>query len=620
MRMTRSTVLEVLREDYVRTARAKGLRETLVVVRHALRNALLPVITVVSLEFAFLIGGLVVTEQVFNLNGIGKLLVDAVAHRDYTLVQALVLLLAAVFVFVNFIVDMVYVRARSADPLLVSGQPHDLSTDASEELARAALPRVDRVGDASVRFWRDFVRQRPLGRRRRRAHHHHAVFAAAFADVVAPYDPTAIDFADLLLPPSPDHLLGTDNFGRDVFSRIIFGSRTALLVGFTASLVGCTLGLVLGVDRRVLRGPHRSDHPAAHGRAPLLPAHRHRHRGGRGARHGRGQDPQRHRGDHRADHPARRPGGALERAERSCRCRTSRRRARSGRERSRIMFRHVAPNVFAPYLIMLTAFLGQAILLEASLSFLGLGVFEPDAVLGTHAARRGACSSSSGAVARDRARASRSAWRCSASTCSATRCATRSIRACARASEVLRARDVIRLHMGHFIAPGHLPFAGAAVVVDAFLVRHPSGPVLLDTGIGVGMAEVETMYKPVRRPLDEVLRDAGVSVGEIRAVANCHMHFDHSGNNFRFPRVPILAQRVEREAVATPNYTLAGPVAEFDGARVRATRGRGRHRARRADRADARPRAGSSVVRDRHAGGSDRHRRPGVSGRRDVRA
>ena len=109
MRMTRSTVLEVLREDYVRTARAKGLRETLVVVRHALRNALLPVVTVVSLEFAFLIGGLVVTEQVFNLNGIGKLLVDAVAHRDYPLIQALVLLLASVFVLVNFVVDMVYV-------------------------------------------------------------------------------------------------------------------------------------------------------------------------------------------------------------------------------------------------------------------------------------------------------------------------------------------------------------------------------------------------------------------------------------------------------------------------------------------------------------------------------
>ena len=109
MRMTRSTVLEVLREDYVRTARAKGLRERLVVARHALRNALLPVVTVVSLEFAFLIGGLVVTEQVFNLNGIGKLLVDAVTHRDYPLIQALVVLLASVFVIVNFAVDLIYV-------------------------------------------------------------------------------------------------------------------------------------------------------------------------------------------------------------------------------------------------------------------------------------------------------------------------------------------------------------------------------------------------------------------------------------------------------------------------------------------------------------------------------
>ena len=109
LRMTRSSVLEVLREDYVRTARAKGVRESLVVVRHALRNSLLPVVTVISLEFAFLIGGLVVTEQVFNLNGLGKLLVDAVTHRDYPLIQALVLLLAAIFVIVNFIVDMLYV-------------------------------------------------------------------------------------------------------------------------------------------------------------------------------------------------------------------------------------------------------------------------------------------------------------------------------------------------------------------------------------------------------------------------------------------------------------------------------------------------------------------------------
>ena len=108
MRMTRSTVLEVLREDYVRTARAKGVAESLVVARHALRNALLPVITVISLEFAFLIGGLVVTEQVFNLNGIGKLFVQAVARGDYTMIQGLVLLVAVFFVLINFAIDLLY--------------------------------------------------------------------------------------------------------------------------------------------------------------------------------------------------------------------------------------------------------------------------------------------------------------------------------------------------------------------------------------------------------------------------------------------------------------------------------------------------------------------------------
>jgi len=106
-RMTRSTVLEVLREDYIRTARAKGLWERAVLIRHALKNALLPVITVIGLEFAFLIGGLVVTEQVFNLNGIGKLLVEAISQRDYTMVQSLVVLTSFVFIFVNFLIDMV---------------------------------------------------------------------------------------------------------------------------------------------------------------------------------------------------------------------------------------------------------------------------------------------------------------------------------------------------------------------------------------------------------------------------------------------------------------------------------------------------------------------------------
>ncbi|HWO44075.1 MAG TPA: ABC transporter permease [Methylomirabilota bacterium] len=108
MRMTRSAMLEVLREDYIRTARAKGLVEQLIINRHALKNALLPVVTLIGIEFAFLIGGLVVTEQVFNLNGVGRLFVLAVQNQDYTLTQALVMLTVAIFVLVNLAVDLLY--------------------------------------------------------------------------------------------------------------------------------------------------------------------------------------------------------------------------------------------------------------------------------------------------------------------------------------------------------------------------------------------------------------------------------------------------------------------------------------------------------------------------------
>ena len=107
-RMTRSTVLEVLREDYIRTAWAKGLAERVIVIRHALKNAMLPVITLIGTEFAFLIGGLVVTETVFTLNGVGRFVVDAVAHRDYPVVQALVFVIAFGFVIVNLLIDLTY--------------------------------------------------------------------------------------------------------------------------------------------------------------------------------------------------------------------------------------------------------------------------------------------------------------------------------------------------------------------------------------------------------------------------------------------------------------------------------------------------------------------------------
>jgi glutathione transport system permease protein len=107
-RFTRSSFVDILQEDYVRTARAKGLGETVVVVKHGLRNALIPVVTMMGLQFGFLLGGSIVVEVVFNWPGMGRLLVDAVDMRDYPVIQGLVLLFSLEFVLINLIVDVLY--------------------------------------------------------------------------------------------------------------------------------------------------------------------------------------------------------------------------------------------------------------------------------------------------------------------------------------------------------------------------------------------------------------------------------------------------------------------------------------------------------------------------------
>ncbi|SOC41778.1 nickel ABC transporter permease [Ureibacillus acetophenoni] len=107
-RMTRSSMLEVLDNDYIRTAHAKGVSERLVVYKHALRNALIPVVTVVGLQFGTLLGGAVITETVFAVNGIGRLVVDAIKARDFPMVQGAILVCAVAFVLVNFLVDIAY--------------------------------------------------------------------------------------------------------------------------------------------------------------------------------------------------------------------------------------------------------------------------------------------------------------------------------------------------------------------------------------------------------------------------------------------------------------------------------------------------------------------------------
>ncbi|MCP8967574.1 ABC transporter permease [Ectobacillus ponti] len=108
-RMSRSSMLEVIRADYVRTARAKGLKERTVILVHSLRNALIPVVTVIGMNFGLLLGGAIITEQVFAINGVGRLVVEAIAARDFPMVQGVVLLIAALFVIINLLVDIVYI-------------------------------------------------------------------------------------------------------------------------------------------------------------------------------------------------------------------------------------------------------------------------------------------------------------------------------------------------------------------------------------------------------------------------------------------------------------------------------------------------------------------------------
>ncbi len=107
-RMTRSSMLEVIRSDYVRTARAKGQRESVVILRHALKNALIPIITIVGIQFGFLLGGSILTESVFSIPGVGRLAVDAIKARDYPMVQGAVVYIAVSYVFINLLVDLLY--------------------------------------------------------------------------------------------------------------------------------------------------------------------------------------------------------------------------------------------------------------------------------------------------------------------------------------------------------------------------------------------------------------------------------------------------------------------------------------------------------------------------------
>ena len=230
-RMTRAAMLDVLGEDYVRTARAKGISESGVLLRHALRNAAVPVITVIGTGFALLISGVVVTESVFNLPGVGRLTVDAVLARDYPVIQAMILLTSGIYVTVNLLDRRRLHLARSQDSILM----------AIETLPEPSIPIT-----TPFRPGLGFLTSTPIIAAATICLAL-VIASAIFAPWLTPHDPQLLAPALRLKPASAEYLLGTDAYGRDVLSRILYGGRISLLIGLGAAVVSIAIGLLIGL-------------------------------------------------------------------------------------------------------------------------------------------------------------------------------------------------------------------------------------------------------------------------------------------------------------------------------------------------------------------------------------
>ncbi len=222
MRHTRSAMLQVLESDYVRTARAKGLSERSVILKHAMRNALTPVITLGALELGTLLSGAVLTEQIFSIRGFGKLIVDAVFNRDYAVVQGVVLTTATIYITLNLIADIAYI--------LVNPRLRSVSRWTDAALGRYHLRRVRRARRAR-RGARDGACSSARARWSGLAVIATFILLAVFAPLIVPYDPIATSWTLVRKPPSALHWFGTDELGRDILSRVIYGARASLLAG-----------------------------------------------------------------------------------------------------------------------------------------------------------------------------------------------------------------------------------------------------------------------------------------------------------------------------------------------------------------------------------------------------
>ena len=269
-RMTRSSMVEVLGEDYVRTARAKGLPERQVLMMHALRNALLPVITIAGLQFGSLLSGAIIIENVFSRPGLGSTLIDAIRERNYPVVQGSVLVIAAIYVVVNMAVDLAYGPRRPEDPPPVTRTP-------------TPTPRAN-PRKLSPSGWIGLVMLSVY------------LVIGIIGPWIAPYDLSVprVDLGHQFEPGSAAHWLGTDATGRDTLSQLLWGTRSALELSLIVVALSSALGLAVGtvagwfggaVDEVVMRvvdilmafPRHPAQHcNRGHGRAARRAAHHRR--------------------------------------------------------------------------------------------------------------------------------------------------------------------------------------------------------------------------------------------------------------------------------------------------------------------------------------------------------
>ncbi len=250
IRTIRQSLLDTLGDDHVRAARARGIPERRVILVHGLKVAALPLITLIGLQAGLVLAGSYVVESIFNWPGIGKLTLDAVAGRDFPIIQGGVLVAALVFVIVNFVVDLTY---AALDPRNPAGHAMTGLAVADPGTTQAAIEAPTRVSMA-----RRFLRRNSfvvgfIGLTL-------IVVLAVFAPYLAPHDPFTQDLSHSLAPPvwvdggTWDHPLGTDTNGRDVASRLMYGARNSLLIAFFAVLLSSVLGLAAGMSAGFSRG------------------------------------------------------------------------------------------------------------------------------------------------------------------------------------------------------------------------------------------------------------------------------------------------------------------------------------------------------------------------------